>query len=107
MINAKDLTLFMPELLLCGTALAVLLLDLFLPRERRPLTAAVAALGCVLLVATALPLWDPERTPTLLFWNSYRLDNFAVFFKVLFGLIGLLTILLSTDFFRRVHAYGE
>lgn len=107
MNNATELTLFLPELTLCGAALVVLIMDLILPRERRHLAAVLAALGCVLLVATALPLWDPERTSTLLFWGSYRLDNFAVFFKILFGVIGLLTILLSTDFFRRVHAYGE
>ena len=102
-----NLNLFLPELVLAVTALAVLLLDLWLPRAQRRWLPLLTVAGLVLFAYTAWNLWDPQRGPAYEFWNSYALDNFGVYLKVLFALVGILVVLLSTDFFREVYAYGE
>jgi len=103
----QNLTLFIPELLLCALALGVLMLDLFLPRGQKRWLPIVTVAGLAVFALAAIQQWDPARGPVLEFWNSYSIDNFAVFFKVLFALVGILTVLISTDFFRNLHAYGE
>jgi NADH-quinone oxidoreductase subunit N len=103
----NDLSLFLPEMVLCSTALAVLLLDLWLPRARRGVLPALAVAGLALFGCCAAGLWDPQRGPAYDFWGSYVIDNFGVFLKVLFAVVGVLIVLLSTDFFRDIPAYGE
>ena len=103
----QNLTLFIPELLLCALAIGVLMLDLFLGRDQKRWLPIVAVAGLLAFAVTAMLQWDPSRAPVLEFWGSYSIDSFAVFFKVLFALVGVLIVLLSTDFFRKVYAYGE
>lgn len=103
----QNLNLFLPELVLCALAIGVLVLDLFLPRNQKRWLPLVTVAGLVVFAFTAIQQWDPVRGPVFEFWNSYCLDNFAVFFKVLFALVGIFTVLISTDFFRKVYAYGE
>lgn len=103
----QNLTLFIPELLLCALAIGVLMLDLFLSRDQKRWLPVVTVAGLVLFAITVLHQWDPSRGPVLEFWGSYSIDNYAVFFKVLFALAGIFVVLLSTDFFRKVYAYGE
>mgnify|MGYP005839005649 CR=1 FL=1 len=102
-----NLHLFLPELLLTGLALAVLLADLWLPRARRAVLPVLSVLGLLLVGAASASLWDVQRGPVYGFWNSYVTDNFAIFLKVFFAAIGVLVVLLSTDFFRHIRAYGE
>ncbi|MGE5532322.1 MAG: NADH-quinone oxidoreductase subunit N [Bacteroidota bacterium] len=103
----QNLTLFIPELLLCALAIGVLMLDLFLPRDQKRWLPIVSVAGLVLFAIASVQQWDPSRAPVLEFWGSYSIDSFAVFFKVLFAFVGILTILISTDFFRKIYAYGE
>jgi NADH-quinone oxidoreductase subunit N len=103
----QNLTLFIPELLLCALAIGVLMLDLFLSREQKRWLPIVSVAGLALFAIASVQQWDPTRAPVLEFWGSYSIDSFAVFFKVLFALVGILIVLLSTDFFRKIYAYGE
>lgn len=102
-----NLQLFVPELVLGSIALVVLLLDLWLPREQRRWLPLLSVVGLAIFAWTAAGLWDPQRGPVYEFWNSYAIDNFSVFLKVLFAAIGILVVMLSTDFFRCERAYGE
>ena len=98
--------LFLPETCLALLGLAVLVLDLFLPRRARLAVAAVAAVGmlaCLWPLARLYPMG-----PMLEFTNSFATDPLAVFFKALFIVAGVLVVLLSTDFFRNLKSgYGE
>jgi NADH-quinone oxidoreductase subunit N len=98
--------LFLPETCLALLGLAVLMLDLVLPRRARLVTATVAGVG---LLAC---LWPLARLywvgPALEFTNSFATDPLALFFKALFIVAGVLVVLLSTDFFRGLkYGYGE
>jgi hypothetical protein len=64
----------------------VLLLDLFLPPEQKRVLPAVTVAGLVVFTLAALQAVGPGWRATTEFWGSYRLDTFALFFKVLFAL---------------------
>jgi len=103
----QNITTFLPEIILALAGLGVLVLDLFLRPEHKRLLPVLTVVGLVLFGAAAWRLWDPGRLPVFEFWHSILLDNYAVFFKLLFAAGGILIVLLSTDFLREVYAYGE
>jgi NADH-quinone oxidoreductase subunit N len=103
----QNLHIFLPEIILALAGLFVLVLDLFLRPEQKRALPVITVLGLLAFGLTAYGLWDPRRLPVFEFWGSYTLDNFAVFFKLLFAVVGILIVLLSTDFLRKVYAYGE
>ncbi len=102
-----NLTTFLPELILALGGLGVLVLDLFLAPQRKRVLPVLTVVGLVAFGVAAWRLWDPGREPVFEFWHSMLLDNYAVFFKVLFAAIGIVIVLLSTDFLRGLYAYGE
>lgn len=102
-----NLHIFLPEIILALAGLGVLILDLFLKPAQKRILPAVTIIGLLAFAAAAARLWDPQRLPVYEFWHSYLLDNFAIFFKLLFAAGGILIVLLSTDFLRQVYAYGE
>jgi NADH-quinone oxidoreductase subunit N len=98
--------LFLPETCLAILGLALLVLDLFLPRRLRIASAALAAAGMLGCLWPLARLWGEPAT--LEFSGSFATDSLAVFFKAIFILAGALVVLLSTDFFRNLRAgYGE
>ena len=103
----QNLHIFLPEIILALAGLFVLLLDLFLKPEQKRVLPVITVIGLVVFGLASWGLWDPHRLPVFEFWGSYTLDNFAVFFKLLFAAGGILIVLLSTDFLRKVYAYGE
>jgi NADH-quinone oxidoreductase subunit N len=103
----QNITTFLPEIILALVGLGVLVLDLFLRPEHKRLLPVVTVVGLVAFGTAAWRLWDPGRMPVFEFWHSMLLDNYAVFFKLLFAAGGILIVLLSTAFLRKVYAYGE
>lgn len=88
------------ELVVIGTALALLLVDLWLPAENRRSLGYVAAavLGVALLASFA---WHPA-TAQYGFSNSYVLDPLALFFKRFFLLTAIFVLIMSVDFADRI-----
>lgn len=103
----QNLHIFAPEIILAVAAFLVLLLDLVLRPEHKRVLPVLSLIGLIVFGATSVWLWDPQGLPIYEFWRSYILDNFALFFKLLFAVVGIAIVLLSTDFLRRVYAYGE
>lgn len=95
----------LPELLLVGGAVFVLLYALFAGR-RRQADAAWIALGTVGLVAwvVASRLGAPQA---LTFFGTYAVDGVAGWAKLIVLGGTALTILLSVDWFRDDHRRGE
>lgn len=82
----------LPEIILTTAAIAVLLLDLWLGRERRGALGAVAFAGVLGAVASLGP--SVGRNARL--WGGMiELDSFTVYFKVIFLLVTGLVILSS------------
>lgn len=89
MLNLELLT---PELTLAAVAIIVILLDLIVPRKG--LLAVVSIAGIVAAAGFTIALWGGSSQA--IFNNMLAVDNFALFFKLLFLAIAALVILTST-----------
>ena len=86
--------LFAPELSLAASAIVVVLLDLFIRQKR--LLVGVSLTGLIVSAGFTIALWGGE--PQAIFNNMLVVDNFALFFKLLFLGITALVILASVDY---------
>lgn len=93
-----DYAAIAPELILTAVLCGVLLLDLFLPKERKWLAMPAAFVG--VLVTLGAVLWlasGPDRT-TL--GGMFVVDRFAVLFKVVFSIAALIVFAISHDYLK-------
>ena len=98
------LELFLPELSLAGFAILVVLLDLFIPRKGW--LVVVSLVGLVVSAGFTLTMWGGSSQA--IFNNMLAVDNFALFFKLLFLGIAALVILASVDYASRFARFqGE
>lgn len=105
-IPIEDLWSIVPELWLAGLGLLLVLLDLFLPGDRKRLVGWAAVVGLLLVLMPILGmLGTPART---VFFNTYAVDGFAVFFKLIAVVATILVILSAMDALRgRTSFEGE
>jgi len=85
------------EIAVVLSALAILLVDLWLPVEKRRQLGyfAAAAVGLILIASF---FWNPSSTPQFGFNNSYVLDPLALYFKRFFLLAAVFVLIMSVDF---------
>ena len=96
-----DLVALLPELVLAGLAMALLLFGLVGGGRRHGALGAGAVLS---IVAAGVALWvvaGGTAEGTRFFFGMFVLDRFSVFFKALFLLSSGLAILLSLDYLKR------
>ena len=96
-----DLVALLPELVLSGLAMALLLWGLVSGARRGGAIGAGAVLS---LLAAGVVLWivaNGAEETTRYFFGMFVLDRFALFFKSLFLLSSGLVILLSLDYLKR------
>jgi NADH-quinone oxidoreductase subunit N len=99
-----DIGLLAPELTLAGFAIAVILLDLFI--RRKGWLVVVSLIGVVVAAGFTIAMWGGS-SPAL-FNNMLAVDNFALFFKLLFLAIAVLVILASVDYVSKFSRFqGE
>ncbi len=94
--------LLSPELILAVTAVLVILLDLFI--RRRVVITLVSLAGLVTAFGFTISMWAGD--PQAIFNNTLAVDNYALFFKLVFLGITALVILASVDYvpkFSRFH----
>jgi len=91
--NVADLAHFVPELVLLGAILVVIVADLVVSRPHPGVTATLGIAGVVLSVVAVLADLPAERE--MLFSGMLAHDMFAVFFKLIAALAVLFCILLS------------
>ncbi len=96
-----------PELALVATALLVLLVELFLPGERKRFVNPIALIGAVVaLVLTAALAVD--GTVRQSFGEMHVVDSYALLFKVFFLGTLIFVLLLSYRYFTEIRTYqGE
>lgn len=98
-----NLELLAPELSLAATAVVLILIDLF--TEKKGVLAVFSIIGLAVSAGFTIALWDTSRAAgnTLL-----AVDNFALFFKLLFIGIAALVILASVDYISKFSRFqGE
>jgi NADH-quinone oxidoreductase subunit N len=99
-----DLTLLIPEITLVVFAILVILLDLAL-RDKSWLRL-VSLAGLVIAGGVSVAMWGGDYSPQ--FNNMLAVDNFALFFNVLFAGIAFLIILATADYAGKFeHFQGE
>ena len=99
-----NLQLFIPELCLIACAIVVILLDLVI--QRKGLLAIVSIAGLVVSAGFTIAMWGGNSQA--IFNNMLAVDNFALFFKLLFLGIAALVILASTDYVSKFTRFqGE
>src|SRR5437879_8904144 len=87
-----DYGAILPELIVVGTAIVVLFLDLVVPADRRGWLAGVTVVGLLAALAASFPLWGQDRAA---FGDTVIADSLAAFFNVLLIAITILTALRS------------
>jgi len=99
--NLESLSFFYPELLLSGTILLLIVLDL-LVRSQRAL-AILVVIGCVASLLATFDLYSAQQG--WLFHRMIILDNFSLFFKIFALVAAILTVWMSlgSNEIRRVH----
>src|SRR5688500_19220438 len=86
----------LPAIQVLLTALVVMLRDLFIEEdEPKGYLAFLSLIGIGLAAAEAVALWGVQESA---FNDGIVLDSFAVFFALIFLLIGALTILSSAHY---------
>src|SRR5215216_7739663 len=99
-MTQADFATALPLTLLVAWACVLLLLDLFIPKERKSITAALAALGLALTLGFTLAQIGQERTG---YQGMIVLDGFSIFVNALLLVSGLLGIGLSFGYIKRMN----
>jgi NADH-quinone oxidoreductase subunit N len=90
--SGADFYYLLPEMILTGGALAVLLLEIFLPARAKGVIVWVTA---AVIVATGLALIPAVGQNLTIARGLLAIDGFGLFFKLLFLVSALITILMS------------
>ncbi len=99
-MTQTDLFTLLPLIVLTVWACALLIADLFIPKERKGWTAVLAATGLVLAALSMLLQPGSE----LVGFNSMVVrDGFSTFLNILFLLTGLLGIAVAYGYIRRMN----
>jgi NADH-quinone oxidoreductase subunit N len=91
----------LPTLIVAGTGMLVLLLDLVPPRQSKTHLGTVALAGLVGALVVAMLRWGADGRA---FRDMIVLDQHALFFHVVIAYAAALVILLSMDYLRRAGA---
>ncbi|MGB4598770.1 MAG: NADH-quinone oxidoreductase subunit N [Trichlorobacter sp.] len=93
-----NLATIMPEIILSVMAMALLLVNVFVPSKSKGYLAWLSLAGLVAAGYTAATGWG-LNIPS--FSGSVVLDNFAIFFKLIFVVAAGLTVLISDQYMER------
>ena len=98
-MTSDDLRTVLPLLIIIGWACALLLVDLFIPKERKGWTAFLASVGLAVGLGFTLAYAGLEQTG---FSGMVTLDRFSSFLNALFLASGLLGIAISYGYLKRM-----
>ena len=105
MNQAIDYHAILPELILSGTILVVLIVDAFLSPKRKWLTMPIALVGVIASLIAVFTLYGETRST---FDGMFVVDNFSNLFKTFFLAVAILVLMISLRYFRDGRFYqGE
>jgi NADH-quinone oxidoreductase subunit N len=97
-MGVQDILSILPLLILAGWACILLVIDLFISRDRKYITALLAAAGIIAaLVVTVLQMGQTREA----FNGMIIVDGFSSFLMVLFLGVGLIAIAQAHDYIKR------
>jgi NADH-quinone oxidoreductase subunit N len=98
-----DYSRLMPEIILTLVGTLIMLLEAVMKGDRKPILGVLAGLGLIGGIFTAL-----QAEPGPAFQDMLLVNNFAIFFRVLVMVAGLLVLFGSSDYLKREgHETGE
>src|SRR5205807_3636178 len=97
-VSTIDIIRVLPEAVLSGFAVLVMVLDPFIPPRRKGLLAWLSLAG---VIAAEAALFESSLSPGLAFNGTVSADPFSFYFIFLFLLIAALTVLGSMDYLER------
>jgi NADH-quinone oxidoreductase subunit N len=97
-MTPQDFEVLLPVIVLASWASALLLVDLFVPREHKGRTALLAGIGLLLTLAISASQLGREASG---FGGMVVLDGFSGFLSCLFLLTGLLGVTISYNYLKR------
>jgi NADH-quinone oxidoreductase subunit N len=101
-----DLLPALPEMVMLGMACLVLVVDLFLPQEKRGFTLLLSLLTLILVAVATVYVAPPMSVST--FGGSFILDKMAVVLKLAVYLVTFLVFVYSRDYLKDLNIYkGE
>ena len=104
-MNPSDLWAISPILVLVGWACVLLLVDLFIPNDRKAWTALLTAAGLIAAIGVTISQSGQTRRA---FNGMVVADGFATFLTLLFLGSGLIAIMLAYDYLKRLDIeHGE
>jgi NADH-quinone oxidoreductase subunit N len=98
MIKGTDFYSLLPFLIVVGWACILLLIDLFIPKDRKGITAFLAVLGLIAALVTAILRYGSS---SVAFSNMILEDGFSSFLQLIFLLTGVVGIALAYDYLKR------
>jgi len=103
-MTISDFNAILPLLVLSGWACALLLVDLWIPKDRKAITAflAICGLAVTTAVLTAVAL-AVEGEPIFAFGGMVTFDGFTVFLNGVVLLVGATAILLALNYLKRAN----
>ncbi len=93
-----DLFAILPLVVISTWAVVLVLVDIVIPRDRKGITAALAALGLIFALYFTLPQYNRHLVA---FNGMVIVDGFSAFLNTLFLASGLLAIALAYGFLKR------
>jgi NADH-quinone oxidoreductase subunit N len=103
--QAIDYHAILPELIMSGTLMVVLIADAFLAARRKWFTMPLAFAGVLATLIAVFTLIGEDRTT---FGGMFVVDDFAVLFKTFFLSVALIVLMVSLRYFREGRWYqGE
>ncbi|MCJ7567099.1 MAG: NADH-quinone oxidoreductase subunit N [Anaerolineales bacterium] len=94
----QDFLSVLPFIIVAGWATILLLVDLWIPADRKGITAGLAALGLVAAIAAVISRFGIEREA---FNGMIIVDGYSSFFQLLFLGVGLIAVSQAYDYLRR------
>lgn len=98
-LTSQDFQVLTPYILLTVWACLLLLVDLFIPKDRKGITAALTVLGLALTLGFTLSQIGMESTG---FFGMVVLDGFSTFVNTLILVSGILGVALAYGYVRRM-----
>ena len=99
-MNQLDFSTILPYTILTAWACVLLLVDLFIPKDRKGITALLAALGLAVTLGFTIAQIGKEQVG---FNNMVVLDGFSTFVNALLLVSGLLGVALAYGYVKRMN----
>jgi len=101
----EHLIVLMPEMFVAVIAMALLLIDLFIAKDKKYITAYASIATCLIAALLSVKVMMPETV--VAFYGFFVLDQFAVLAKVLICLGTAFGMVLSIDYMKDEKHLGE